>query len=368
MARDDAESPLERGPVGSAPQDNAGTPLRDEARQRAKAAEAWQMLSGLFEATRLMPSQLRAAAGSLPLTVIGGFLGAGKTTLLNRLLTAPGGRRIAVLVNDFGRIDIDAALIRSRTDDMISLANGCACCSVAGDLTKALIDLAQRTDPPDAIVLEASGLADPRGIAQVALANPALRLDGLLTVVDAETLDERLADRDTGPMVTAQLDAADLILLAKLDLLSADDQARARNLLAARFAGRPVVESSHGDLPADVLLGIGSQRDLAHEPVPSPDHARPFRSWTLEARSPLDRGRTMAFLAALPPALIRAKGLVDLADTPSRASVFQRVGRRWSLEAGDGWPTGDRATRIVLLGPDGAIDETALRRNFANCR
>ena len=363
MARDDAEPPLGRDAAGSAP-DGAGTPLRDEARQRAKAAEAWQMLSGLFEATRLMPAQLRAAAGSLPLTVIGGFLGAGKTTLLNRLLSAPGGRRVAVLVNDFGRIDIDAALIRSRTDDMISLANGCACCSVAGDLTKALIALAQREDPPDAIVLEASGLADPRGIAQVALANPALRLDGLLTVVDAETLGDRLADRDTGPMVTAQIDAADMIVLAKLDLLSADGQARARRLLDAR----PVVEASHGDLPADVVLGIGSRRDLADEPVPAVGHASPFRSWTLEARSPLDRGRTMGFLAALPPAVIRAKGLVDLADAPAHANVFQRVGRRWSLDAGDRWPTDDRRTQIVLLGPEGAVDETALGRSFESCR
>lgn len=351
----------------SVPEDNAGTPLRDEARQRAKAAEAWQMLSGLFEATRLMPGRLRAAAGSLPLTVIGGFLGAGKTTLLNRLLTAPGGRRIAVLVNDFGRIDIDAALIRSRTDDMISLTNGCACCSVAGDLTKALIDLAQRIDPPDAIVLEASGLADPRGIAQVALANPALRLDGLLTVADAETLDDRLADRDTGPMVAAQLDAADLIVLAKLDLLSGDDQARARKLLDARFAGRPVVEASHGNLPADVLLGIGSQRDITREPAPAADHASPFRSWTLEAQAPLDRARTLAFLSALPAEVIRAKGVVDLADAPSHASVFQRVGRRWSVTTGDLWPAGDRATRIVLLGREGAVDEAELRRAFAAC-
>ena len=102
--------------------------------------------------------------------------------------------RLAVLVNDFGRINIDAELIRSRSENAISLTNGCACCTVAGDLTKALLRLVQDPEPPEAIVLEASGLADPRGIAQVALANPALRLDGVLTVVDAETLLYRLDD------------------------------------------------------------------------------------------------------------------------------------------------------------------------------
>src|SRR4051812_48870754 len=185
----------------------------------AAAADAWQMLSGVLQAAQMIPQSQRAAAGSLPLTVIGGFLGAGKTTLLNNLLTQPHGRKIAVLVNDFGRINIDAALIRSRTEDMISLANGCACCSLAGDLTRTLIELAQREEPPDAIVLEASGLADPRGIAQVALANPALRLDGVLAVVDAETLAERAEDPAGGATFGAQLSAADLVVLNKLDLL-----------------------------------------------------------------------------------------------------------------------------------------------------
>src|SRR5665213_3036640 len=133
-----------------------------DAADPAAASAAWQMLGGILEAARIVPSVQRAAPGSLPLTVIGGFLGAGKTTLLTHLLRGDHGRRIAVLVNDFGAINIDAELVRSRTADTISLANGCACCSVAGDLTRALVALAQREDPPDAIVLEASGLADPR--------------------------------------------------------------------------------------------------------------------------------------------------------------------------------------------------------------
>jgi G3E family GTPase len=160
----------------------------------ADAAEAWQMLSGFLQAAKVIPEAQRAAPASLPLTVISGFLGAGKTTLVNRLLTEPHGRRLAVLVNDFGRINIDAELIRSRTADTINLANGCACCSVAGDLAKTIVQLAQREELPDAIVIEASGLADPRGIVQVALANPALRLDGIVALADAELLLEQAND------------------------------------------------------------------------------------------------------------------------------------------------------------------------------
>ncbi|MEI6723360.1 MAG: GTP-binding protein, partial [Betaproteobacteria bacterium] len=162
--------------------------------QQAAAEQAWQMLSGFIQAAQMIPQKQRAAEGSLPLTVIGGFLGAGKTTLVNKLLSGTHGVRVAVLVNDFGRINIDSALITSQTADTISLANGCACCTIAGDLTKTLLELAGRTEPPEAIVLEASGLADPLGIAQVALANPALRLDGILAVLDAEAAARTAAD------------------------------------------------------------------------------------------------------------------------------------------------------------------------------
>jgi len=155
--------------------------------QLAPLDAGFTLLTGLMDAARIIPARLKAKDNSLPLTILAGFLGAGKTTLVNRLLSAPEGRRIVVLVNDFGSLDIDARLISSRSPGTISLANGCACCTVAGDLSRALVELAQRSDPPDAILLEASGLADPLGIAQVALANPAVRLDGIVTMIDAET-------------------------------------------------------------------------------------------------------------------------------------------------------------------------------------
>ena len=334
----------------------------------AAAADTWQMLSGLIEASRLIPATQRAADASLPLTVIGGFLGAGKTTLLNRLLTAPHGLRIAVLVNDFGRINIDASLVRSRTEDMISLANGCACCSVAGDLTKTLIGLAQREDPPQAIVLEASGLADPRGIAQVALANPALRLDGLLVVADAETLKERATDPLTRNAFLSQLSAADLIVLSKLDLAGPEGSAAARAWLAAELPGIPVLEAIEGEVPAELVLGIASTRDVRSEPATPAGHAAGFQSWSLGANAPLSSDRLLAMLDALPAGLLRAKGVLHLSDTPDQRMVYQRVGARWSLLPDGPWGSETPASTLVLIGPAGLLDQAALDSAFAACR
>ncbi len=332
-------------------------------------SEAWQMLAGILQAAQVMPATQRAAPRSLPLTVIGGFLGAGKTTLLNRLLAGSHGRRLAVLVNDFGRIDIDAALIRSRTADTISLANGCACCSVAGDLTRALIELAQREEPPDAIVLEASGLADPRGIAQVALANPALRLDGILTVVDCETVDELARDDSPArPTFLAQLSAADLIVLGKVDLVSPERRRSARARLQQGGPDRPIIEAVEGDVPVAVVLGIRSERVLSQAPAPDAGHADGFRSWSVECDGALDRDRAHEMLEALDGAVIRAKAILWLASDPGRRTVYQRVGARWSYGDGGAWDGETPRSRLVAIGTPGAIAESELRRRLEACR
>ena len=339
--------------------------LREGERGAAAAAEGWQMLAGLLEAARVMPARLRAPDGSLPLTILSGFLGAGKTTLLNRLLAAPGERRIAVLVNDFGRINIDAALIRSRTEDMISLTNGCACCTISTDLTRTLIELAEREDRPDALVLEASGLADPRGIAQVALSNPALRLDGVITLVDAAGYQETRQSEISTPTVDHQTDAADLIVLTKTDEAGPARTDAVRSLLRARHPDTPMAVAVHGDLPADVVLGVNSARD-PRLGAPAPwQHAAGFESWGLASAVALDAARLRAFLEGLPPSLLRAKGVLHLADDPLRRHVYQRVGRRSRLVPEDAWGDETPASSLVLIGPKGCVDASTLQRAFA---
>ena len=331
----------------------------------ARAAEAWEFLSGFMQASRAVPEQQRAAPGSLPLTVISGFLGAGKTTLLNRLLTEPHGRRLAVLVNDFGRINIDAALVRSRTADTIDLANGCACCTVAGDLARTIVQIAQRAESPDAIVIEASGLADPRGIVQVALANPALRLDGVVALADAETLLEQSADPACARTLVAQLDAADVIVLNKLDLVDERRAGALRAWLQERAPGRPVIEAVLAAVPVDVVLGIDSAR--VHSAAADPAHASDFDSMSLAIEAPLDRDRLRRAMQELPGGVVRAKGVLWLADDADRCTVYQRVGARWSLLPSYAWNGEPRFSRLVLIGRKGSFDRAAITAAFHSC-
>ncbi len=331
----------------------------------AAVAETWEMLAGIIQAGQMIPSTQRAAPGSLPLTVIGGFLGAGKTTLLNQLLSAPDGRKIAVLVNDFGRINIDADLIQSRTADTISLTNGCACCSVAGDLTRTLIELAARTEPPDAIVLEASGLADPRAIAQVALANPSLRLDGILAIVDAETGPDRARDPDCHDTFFAQIAAADLIVLNKLDLLDATDQEAARRWLNTEWPDRSIVETVQAVVPVDVALGLNTGRPVSAALIDG--HAERFESWSFTSDVPLDDERIDAVLGKIPASVLRAKAILWLSSDPEYRTIYQRVGRRYNYSQGSAWNGETPSSSLVLIGCKGAIDAQGMTKKISAC-
>ena len=137
----------------------------------------------------------------LPTVVIAGYLGAGKTSLVNHLLRNPGGRRIMVMVNDFGALDIDADLLESADDDTVTLSNGCICCTMGTELMYALADACDRRPRPDALVIEASGVAQPEKIATAAHAEPEMRYGGIVTLADAANLAGLLEDREIGEQV-----------------------------------------------------------------------------------------------------------------------------------------------------------------------
>src|ERR1035441_57589 len=227
---------------------------------------------------------------AIPVTIIGGYLGAGKTTLLNSLLRCDHGLRLAVLVNDFGSINIDAALIASHDGETISLTNGCVCCSMADNLAISLLELLGRDAPPDHIVIEASGVADPRRIASYGAAHPRLRLDGLIVVADSETIRERSVDKYVGALVMRQLLAADLIVLSKMDLIGEPARACVREFLRETVPHARFFEASHGCIPWDLLLGVGATRSQAEVAIdsqhdytaPSEAHHAPFSRASFE--------------------------------------------------------------------------------------
>jgi G3E family GTPase len=313
----------------------------------------------------------------IDLTVIGGFLGAGKTTLLNGLLRDAGDRRLAVLVNDFGAINIDAELVQSRGHDMISLRNGCVCCSVSGDFIGELALLRDRDDAPGHVVVEASGVGDPGAIAVLG-DMPGYRRDAAVVVADAETVRARADDAATGAMVMRQLRAADLLVLNKSDLVEPGELAATHAWL--RDVAGPstaIVQTAFGAVPVDVVLGArpavtapppaardaGEHRhhdhDHDHDEDGHPPHPD-FETWSWSAADAVSGAGLVSALRGLPDGIVRAKGLLHLREDPARRYVLQLVGRRYSIEADRPWGDAAPATQVVVIGLPGCVDEAAL--------
>jgi G3E family GTPase len=275
----------------------------------------------------------------IPFTVIGGFLGAGKTTLLNRLLAGVEGRRFAVLVNDFGALDIDGRLIAQHGGDTIALANGCVCCTIGDSLVETVLALLDRPERFDHIVVEASGVADPGRIADLGVLDERLVRDGVVVVADAAEVRERAADRRVGDTVLRQLAAADLVVLNKVDL--ADDLETMRGWLATHSPA-PMLEARHCDVPLDLLFGL-DRRGVSGQPAA----ASRFRSWSYSWPEPVDRAALLEVLQEA--AVLRGKGIVRFRDSPDRRSVVHMVGKR--VEISDTGPWSDtEESQLVLLG------------------
>jgi G3E family GTPase len=306
-------------------------------------------------------------AGRLPFTVIGGYLGAGKTTLLNHLLSNTVGLRLAVLVNDFGSVNIDVDLIQSHDGETMSLANGCICCSLVNGFAQAIGEIEKRAGDFDHLVIEASGVALPAKIAQYGQMYQ-LPLDGILVVVDAEQVRTQAENKYVGDTVLRQLAQADLLILNKTDLVPTDELEGLRAWLAGRSPGTPLFKTMQSRVPLDVLLG--ARADGARNPALArarPDdhgqhhrHGDPYQTWTLERTQPLSRSDLERFASGLGEEIYRAKGFVHLLDDPGRRYVYQQVGARWSVEPGNAWGEALCRTRLVVIGRAGAIGQGSL--------
>lgn len=304
----------------------------------------------------------------VPVTILGGYLGAGKTTVLNHLLRHAAGRRIAVLVNDFGTVNIDADLIEARDERAISLAGGCVCCGFGDDLPVTLRTLRDAQPPFDHIVIETSGVALPANLRATLSLLEGLRVVATLVLADAETVRRQAGDPYVGDTVRQQLRAADLLLLTKGDLLPEPRVDEVEAWLRAQTPA-PVLRAVMGAVPPDIVLGIpeatgmqssatgllGASNDGRLRP---PAHAAArFETATFGIDAPVDPQRLARALAALTPALARAKGLVRDAD--GRLHVVQVVGRRGSAEPAA--PNAAAAGRLVAISAGEPLDRDAVR-------
>ncbi|MGI9335313.1 MAG: CobW family GTP-binding protein, partial [Gammaproteobacteria bacterium] len=277
----------------------------------------------------MVTAQAATVQTSVPLTTIGGFLGAGKTTLLNRVLSHSTGVRYAVLVNDFGDLAIDGTLISEHGGDTVTFANGCVCCTLGDNLLRAVDRLLDATSPPQHFLVEASGVADPKGIADLATLHPGLRRDLTIVLVDAETVLERAADPRLHDTVERQLDAADLLVLNKCDRVCDNALEAVEAWLAARTPA-PTVRAQEARLPLEVLQDPDMQRAAGPKPVAHAPHepGQTFASVTLTLDKPIDESRLVAALRSLPASVLRAKGFFTTRDRPGSIRHVELCGRR----------------------------------------
>jgi G3E family GTPase len=304
----------------------------------------------------------------IAVTVVSGFLGAGQTTLLNRMVRRAEGSRLAVIVNDFGELNIDAAIVSEVTDAVYSLQNGCICCTVQEDLLAQLGSLAQLEPRLERIVIECSGVSDPQRIVQT-LAYPQLRsqmqLDMVITVVDATR--HLQLDGEYARLARAQVAAADLLLLNKTDLVDEPQLQALREALGLRTRVHESVQAQLPDalwLDTDLLeLEPRTVKPLTR--VSDGDHGEMFSSWLWQSDKPLDTDGLRAWLQALPSDVFRVKGLVKLAQG-NKAHWLQHVGTRSQfLPATD--EAGARSTRLVFIARRGFDGWDALGEGLEAC-
>ncbi|QTN99055.1 cobalamin biosynthesis protein CobW [Brucella sp. 458] len=336
----------------------------------------------------------------IPATVITGFLGSGKTTMIRNLLENANGKRIALIINEFGDLGVDGGILKGcgietcREEDVIELNNGCICCTVADDFIPTMTKLLDREDRPDHIVIETSGLALPQPL--VAAFNwPEIKtqvtVDGVVTVIDAAAVAEgrfaddhdkvdaqRAADESLDhespleELFEDQIHAADLIVLNKADLIDAAKLDSVKADVAERSSRRVnMVPASFGKLGADVLLGlgVGTQDDIVnrrshHEAHHGDGHEHDhdeFESFVVEAGSVADPKAFAEKLKAVIAEhdILRLKGFVDVPGKPMRL-VVQAVGPRIEHYFDRPWGKDEtRSTRLVVIGLHD-IDEAAI--------
>ncbi len=292
----------------------------------------------------------------IPVTILGGYLGAGKTTLINRILAQQTPSRMAIFVNDFGEVNIDAALIESQTDNVVSLTNGCVCCSIGDDLGKALFDLLESDQTTDHIIIEASGAADPARIGGYASGDTRLGRPSVITIADTETVQGRAKDKFVGKLVKRQLASAQLIALSKTDLVTADKIMDVTEWVSAVAPSASVVEATDLD---DLFVGAPSSPAT----ITAANGLPHFKTFSFRTDLPLARTQLEKVLGELPDLVWRAKGFVCFAD--GTRALLQKVGARVEISLTE--RSGDQNTVLVFISPSDAVNPEEICSKLHKC-
>jgi G3E family GTPase len=319
------------------------------------------------------------AAERTPVTVLTGYLGAGKTTLLNRILSEQHGKKYAVIVNEFGEVGIDNHLIVDADEEVFEMNNGCICCTVRGDLIRIIESLMRRKDRFDAILIETTGLADPAPVAQTFFVDDDVRqktkLDAIVTVVDAKHL---LGEIDRAQEAQEQLAFADIVVLNKTDLVTAEELAAVEARIRKINPTATIRHSTRCDVPLDLVLNRGAfdlDRVLEIEPDfldgdHDHEHDSHVTSFSLVTAQPLDPRKFLPWVQMITQRfgidILRMKGILAFKDDDDRF-VVQAV--HMLLEGDHQRPWRDnepRVSRLVFIGRN--LPKDVIEDGFLKCR
>jgi len=349
-------------------------------------------------ATLSNPTTLDIPKRGMPITIITGFLGSGKTTLLNHILSNRQDLKIAILVNEFGDINIDSQLLVSIDEDMMELSNGCICCTINDGLVDAVYQVLERDERVDYMVIETTGVADPLPIILTFLGTELrdmTRLDSIITVVDSETF---TPDHFDSEAALKQIGYADVTILNKTDLAEPDEIQNLEAYIRTVKAGARILHSQHGKVPLPLILDVGynnpeTYADLVQEEIEQSQHDRDhhhehhhhedhthhhhehhhhhshhldndgFVSISFESDRPFDIDKFESFLQEqVPQEVFRAKGILWFADSELR-HIFQLSGPRFDLQAEE-----QRAlpnNQLVFIGRN--LNAENLRQKLKHC-